>query len=303
MDESTSLRVCTKCGIAKDLSEFSLLSGDPTKRRTGCKRCAVESAKRSQARIAASPKRIPASGSKACVRCGAIRPLDEFHRRSISTDGRSSMCKPCALAERRAYRAANPDKLRDYGKLWRAANPEHLETVRQWRLDNPDKVRAQQLRWAEANRERLAESKRQWYLANREYVLAWNHRNPEKSSQRYRRYREKNATKRAEASRRRQARLTGNRLGPVDVDALWTGSCALCGEAIDPTLSRPNPMMRSLDHIIPISRGGPHSQENLQWTHLVCNMRKGARPLTSLESGRSDGLAPVGEGVDPVEPG
>jgi len=33
----------------------------------------------------------------------------------------------------------------------------------------------------------------------------------------------------------------------------------------------------SLDHRIPISRGGEHSRANAQTSHLGCNVRKGAR--------------------------
>jgi 5-methylcytosine-specific restriction endonuclease McrA len=36
-------------------------------------------------------------------------------------------------------------------------------------------------------------------------------------------------------------------------------------------------MMASPDHIIPISLGGKHSYENLQCSHLKCNLAKGNR--------------------------
>ena len=32
-----------------------------------------------------------------------------------------------------------------------------------------------------------------------------------------------------------------------------------------------------LDHVIPYSKGGPHTIDNLRVTHSVCNMRKGAK--------------------------
>ena len=41
---------------------------------------------------------------KSCVRCGEIKPLTDFHRRSSSKDGRRGDCKAChliACAERR----------------------------------------------------------------------------------------------------------------------------------------------------------------------------------------------------------
>lgn len=36
-------------------------------------------------------------------------------------------------------------------------------------------------------------------------------------------------------------------------------------------------MGASLDHIIPLSRGGHHTADNVQAAHLACNHRKGAK--------------------------
>jgi 5-methylcytosine-specific restriction endonuclease McrA len=53
--------------------------------------------------------------------------------------------------------------------------------------------------------------------------------------------------------------------------------CALCFEPVDFSLSWPDPFSQSLDHAIPISRGGPHILANCQLAHLRCNISKGAR--------------------------
>lgn len=51
--------------------------------------------------------------------------------------------------------------------------------------------------------------------------------------------------------------------------------CALCGKPVDKTLRYPNPLSPSVDHIIPINRGGhPSDIDNLQLTHWVCNRLK-----------------------------
>lgn len=55
----------------------------------------------------------------------------------------------------------------------------------------------------------------------------------------------------------------------------WT--CGLCSERVDPELSWPDPMSASLDHVTPISLGGPHSRANTQCSHLGCNVAKGNR--------------------------
>lgn len=53
--------------------------------------------------------------------------------------------------------------------------------------------------------------------------------------------------------------------------------CGLCEEPVDRTLAHPHPMSASLDHIIPLSKGGKHSRDNTQCSHLTCNVVKGAR--------------------------
>ena len=52
--------------------------------------------------------------------------------------------------------------------------------------------------------------------------------------------------------------------------------CQLCMELTDRSAIWPDPLMPSLDHIIPVSRGGKHSRANAQTSHLGCNIRKGA---------------------------
>lgn len=56
--------------------------------------------------------------------------------------------------------------------------------------------------------------------------------------------------------------------------------CQLCMEPTVRGAAWPNQLMPSLDHIIPVSKGGKHSRANAQTSHLGCNIRKGAK-LTS----------------------
>lgn len=55
--------------------------------------------------------------------------------------------------------------------------------------------------------------------------------------------------------------------------------CYLCGHHIDELRGR-GPLSVSVDHIIPIKRGGPpFDLENLMLTHRVCNQIKGSKLL------------------------
>jgi len=50
--------------------------------------------------------------------------------------------------------------------------------------------------------------------------------------------------------------------------------CQLCGDPVDPESRRPRMSGASLDHIVPLSKGGLHVPENVQLAHLICNIRK-----------------------------
>ncbi len=52
------------------------------------------------------------------------------------------------------------------------------------------------------------------------------------------------------------------------------GICALCGEPIDMTLKNPDRFSFSIDHIIPLNKGGSNLFDNVQAAHLRCNCIK-----------------------------
>lgn len=51
--------------------------------------------------------------------------------------------------------------------------------------------------------------------------------------------------------------------------------CGICGQPVDKTIKPPHPMSYSIDHIIPVKKGGhPSDISNLQLAHRWCNIRK-----------------------------
>lgn len=50
--------------------------------------------------------------------------------------------------------------------------------------------------------------------------------------------------------------------------------CGLCQQPVDESLSYPDPMSVSLDHVIPLAHGGDHTKANTQCAHLDCNVTK-----------------------------
>lgn len=216
--------------------------------------------------------------SKKCVRCGTVKPLVDFHKRANAFDGRNAACKACICAARRKYSVDHPERAREQRRRYRAENREsELARLRKWQETNVEHRADYRRAYDAAHAEERAAAKRAWYEANREWVLAWPKRNPARSAARFRRFREANRDRRAEDQRKRRVDGLGLRVEDVDLDALWTGSCGLCGESLDRGLIYPDPFSKSIDHIVPLSLGGTHEAHNLQWAHLRCNVSKGAR--------------------------
>lgn len=79
---------------------------------------------------------------------------------------------------------------------------------------------------------------------------------------------------------RRRARLRGVLVESFDRMEIFLRDgwiCQICSAPVNRAAHFPDPNMASLDHIIPIARGGEHSRANAQTAHLGCNVRKGAK--------------------------
>lgn len=129
---------------------------------------------------------------------------------------------------------------------WGSANPEKLSaSYAAYRAANADKIRA--------------------YRS--EYLPEWKRRNTEKLR---------------EYTYRRRALKAGTSCGPIDIGLLWENSggvCAICSEPLGREVKWPDDGFASIDHIHPLSQGGTHTQENLQYTCLGCNLRKHAKVI------------------------
>lgn len=67
-------------------------------------------------------------------------------------------------------------------------------------------------------------------------------------------------------------------VGPVNFRQLYIrdkGICRICGEPVAYDKTPQDPMGATIDHIIPISKGGKHHMGNCQLAHRRCNSLKG----------------------------
>jgi HNH endonuclease len=78
---------------------------------------------------------------------------------------------------------------------------------------------------------------------------------------------------------RRYALKVGSQAGPVDYAAILAEHgmvCHICGCGIRSRREL------NFDHVIPLTRGGPHVQENILPSHKSCNVSKGNRLMSEL---------------------
>jgi len=93
---------------------------------------------------------------------------------------------------------------------------------------------------------------------------------------------------RKDAKRRAlKVNTTIENFSPIEIFERDNYICCVCGLPIDPSLRRPNKLSVSLEHFIPLSKGGNHSRENCSASHIICNMRKGAKLISGNFEGAS----------------
>lgn len=198
--------------------------------------------------------------TKSCIRCGEVKPLSEFYRRPTAADGRRNDCKDCRRAADRAYGAAHRDERAEYQRRhYAAAKEKRLAWQRDYyrRTVDQDRARKRARYLANLDAERAAgvERARQWAAANPSKAIAKARRNA--------------------GNRRARMRLAFvESVDPLTVYERDNWTCRLCGLPVEPSTA-------SVDHIIPLARGGKHAYENVQTAHRRCNFSKGARLLTT----------------------
>ena len=139
------------------------------------------------------------------------------------------------------------------------------------------------------DKEREKERKKKYWQDNKErltkYQKAYNKANPEILRRRQRKYWKKHPEKAAKYNRKRRA--DKNNVEHVfytvkEVLDRYGKNCHICGILIDLKANRKvgrkgweNGL--HLDHVIPISKGGPDTIENVRPAHGACNIRKGSK--------------------------
>lgn len=208
--------------------------------------------------------------SKTCTRCHRDQPLSAYPKGKGYRGGLNARCRKCRIEVRRAdYRKSRDTYLaRDRARYW--SDPEHSRAEGRKRCEQHRRRRGMKPKCtfvtdAERKAASLA-SQRRYRERHRERVRlaqrAYSSRHPE---------RVKIALVNNKAKRRTAlGQVTGTQW--KEILFFYGSSCALCHCPAHKT-----PL--TIDHYIPISKGGSNTWDNVWPLCLPCNMKKGNRLL------------------------
>jgi 5-methylcytosine-specific restriction endonuclease McrA len=294
-------KICTGCGIEKDITSFGLRTNKDGLKvpKSRCRECDSKQTQdyllRKKHGLGPKPKLITSiPETKICLGpCGKDLPLDAFGKFKEGKYGRRAKCKKClaqiekerrvtrpsteeqkeaARRRTKAWAGANPERVKanakkNYqahperakaaAKAWQNRNPEkRLIAFKVWVRNNPEKAKAASKRWRENNPEKVRDLYKNWVASNRERVRElnrkWYTEHPEHRRFRY------EATHNSD--------FTFDQWLEILVE--FGHKCVYCGHS---------DVKLTMDHVIPISKGGLHTKDNIVPACRSCNSKKGAK--------------------------
>lgn len=200
---------------------------------------------------------------KTCKHCGVAKPLSEFINDKRTLSGKGSKCVECNSAWHRENYAKNREVIseRNRNYYWENRGKESARKAKAY-LENTEVMLARNRRWREANRDREREQHKEYYK-NNPHIFAKSGSNRKEAW---------SLVEKFSVSKRDLQRLL----------ARWGNCCAFCGKT---------GVKLSWDHVMPISRGGPHGIGNILPACRPCNSSKNNRTITEWIL---SGTAPVG---------
>ena len=186
------------------------------------------------------------------------------------------------LDDKKRYAQENAEHIAAYQRQYRQDNAGDLaEYQREYERENADYLRARRQGYHQRNRAARNARSRRYYREHkeqfREYARRFQEANPGAMQKYLRDFHRRNPGKASEYGRARQARERAAYSEPFPADWFdylreWQeGRCYLCGVEFGEGAKM------EYDHVIPVSRGGPHSPRNVLLACARCNRRKHAR--------------------------
>lgn len=230
---------------------------------------------------------------KYCKGCNSWKLKTNFNKQKSNKDGLFGVCKSCWSIQCKVYKEKNLDAVKANKKKWSKEHAEQetqrkkkwyldnaekeKEKTRKRRAENPEKYYLKGRKWREENKDKANEYARVWRSANLEKSSAikskWQAENKDKVNEINQEWRKANPDKTKQYRHNRRASVMGN--GGIikaqewkDLCNFYGNKCLCCGRS-DVSLT--------LDHVIPLIKGGSNLIDNAQPLCQSCNSRKGVK--------------------------
>jgi len=258
---------------------------------------------------------------KQCAKCFKIFSVTMFKRDRTRSDGLFPYCKPCCKICHKKDYERHKESRTETGKRWAARNKEKVRAIKdKWANAHKDEIserlkddrkqrpevykeRAKSTYWN--NREKLLAKNSEYrkafhekrkatvnksYRKHRDHVLEYHHKryreDPERHNAMVKDWGQRNPDKLLSYVHARRARRESNG-GSYTADewnalkAKYGHQCLCCG--------RKEPETRlTVDHVIPIAKGGRSSIDNIQPLCRPCNARKNVKEIDYREKYSAD---------------
>ncbi|KKN58617.1 hypothetical protein LCGC14_0550360 [marine sediment metagenome] len=247
---------------------------------------------------------------KRCTNCGRFLDAEkEFNWYNKKKGYKQSECKKCHNVNNWILRQLNLEHVRKRERQYWNDNKEYMKgRQKQWCLNNPEyykhryennkehikeyykhyyktnkgRISKQNKKWHKENKEYRKERSRQYRQENKyhiyEYNKQWRQENKEYCKERDKQYRINNRDKINTYTAKRRA--TKKNQTPSTADNKKIEYIYYMAQEITKMFGK----KYQVDHIVPLSKGGLHHEDNLQILEAALNQEKNDKyPLTALE--------------------
>lgn len=205
---------------------------------------------------------------KRCCTCKETLPISEFGRNRSRSDGHQPYCRTCGCGHSKKYVEKHPERRKEtsrryakgyYERTKDARVLENRRRVAEWKKANPEQVRANGRLYYSRHKDQMYDNLKRWRAANPDKVRLQSARVDVEKRRASKRRSE--AVRRALKLGTSVARFTQTQLEQRMV--YWGNKCWMCGVDAD-----------TIDHVKPLSKGGPHILANLRPACGSCNSKK-----------------------------